>query len=808
MIHARTLHALEFGEITAYLAGLCRTVAGRERARRLAPLPDAETASEAARLYEETAVWLARPLAEGGFRLAAFPDVSGLLRAVEERRAAAQPDAEAFWALREMLRQAQAARQSIAAPEAERQWPRLLALANAELLPVQLTAALNRCISDDALLKDESSPELYQVRMELRRLHQSCMRKVKDYAVQYNMLHYLQDEFMTLSSDRYVLPLKANFKGRMQGIIHDWSQTGETCYFEPMFLVEINNRLQELKHEEREEERKVLAYLADLLRAELPGAHAALHLLAELDVLQAKRALAEAVDGRCIPITGAAEGIELLEARHPLLMLAPLLRGEDAESHRQCRTRVRPLDIVLRPGERALIITGGNAGGKTVCLKTLGLVAAMTMSALPVPAAGGSHLPWFSRMDAFIGDEQSLTDNVSTFTAQIQHLAKAWKHLGESGLVLLDEFGAGTDPAQGAALAQAVLDELIDNRTFVLAATHFPSLKSYALTREGARAASVLFDPDSKKPLYKLAYDQVGASQALDVAREYGLPESILRRAEHYLLQDGGDTSALLARLNALAALREQELQELRAQQTRARQQLEHEKDKLRRERQRLHDEVRAQAAELMKAVREGKTGPKQALKELSRLRGSLAEELRPEEVSVLPQIEHFAPGQQVLHLAFNKRGVVTDVDERRSRVRVDLNGVNLWAAMKDVRLAGTSGPSAAAPRAGGPVSPVLAAVRENAAPARPGAADARETSLLRLDLRGQRAEQAEAEVERFLDKALLAGIGEVEIVHGRGTGALRRRIHEFLRTFPAVASFAAAPEDRGGDGMTIVVLR
>ena len=627
MIHARTLHALEFGEITAWLAELCRTAAGRERARHLAPLPDAETASEAARLYEEAAVWLERPLAEGGFRLAAFPDVSGLLRVMEERRgASAQPDAEAFWALREMLRQAQAARQSIAVPEAERQWPRLLALADAEPLPVQLTAALNRCISDDALLKDESSPELYQVRVELRRLHQSCMRKVKDYAVQYNMLHYLQDEFMTLSSDRYVLPLKSNFKGRMQGIIHDWSQTGETCYFEPMFLVDINNRLQELKHEEREEERKVLAYLADLLRAELPGTHAALRLLAELDLLQAKRALAESMDGRCVPITTAAEGIQLLGARHPLLMLAPLLRGEAAESEQKNRTRVRPLDIVLRPGERALIITGGNAGGKTVCLKTLGLIAAMTMSALPVPAAGGSHLPWFSRLDAFIGDEQSLTDNVSTFTAQIQHLAKAWKHLGESGLVLLDEFGAGTDPAQGAALAQAVLDELIDNRTFVLAATHFPSLKSYALTRESARAASVLFDPASKKPLYKLAYDQVGASQALDVAREYGLPESILRRAEHYLLQDGGDTSALLARLNALAAQREEEVQELRAQQGRAKQQLEHEKDKLRRERQRLHDEVRAQAAELMKAVREGKAGHKQALKELSRLRGSLAD--------------------------------------------------------------------------------------------------------------------------------------------------------------------------------------
>ena len=465
MIHARTLAALEFDAVIAHLAGHCTSGVGREHALRIVPLADADAVTQEARLFDESRVWAARPLGNGGFMLTSFPDVSGLLRAVE--RPHAQPDTDAFWALREVLRLAQTAVESIAVPEAETQWPHLLDFARRSPLPVQLTAALNRCLSDDGYIRDESSPELHQVRSELRRLHQSCMRKVKDYAVQYNMLPYLQDEFMTLSSDRYVLPLKANFKGRMQGIIHDWSQTGETCYFEPMFLVEINNRLQELKREEREEEQKILAYLRSLLLAELPGARAALDLLAGLDVLQAKRRLAESYDGRCVPLTPAAEGICLLEARHPLLLLG---RAEEtrqtppererrnardaAEAREAARRRVRPLDIVLRPGERALIITGGNAGGKTVCLKTLGLMAAMTLSALPVPAGAGSHLPWFGRVDAFIGDEQSLADNVSTFTAQIQHLGKAWKHLDAEALVLLDEFGAGTDPAQGAALAQ------------------------------------------------------------------------------------------------------------------------------------------------------------------------------------------------------------------------------------------------------------------------------------------------------------------------------------------------------------------
>ena len=799
MIHARTLNALEFHRIADHLSELCLSGVGRERARAIAPLDDAEAVTLAARIYEEAADWASRPAAGGAvFCVCSFPDVSGMLRAAATSRAHTfQPDVDAFWALREVLRLARDAHASIAQPEAATRWPHLMAMADGSPLPVQLTAALLRCISDDGLLRDESSPELYRLRGELRRLHQSCMRKVKDFAQQYNMLAYLQDEFMTLSSDRYVLPLKANFKGRMQGIIHDWSQTGETCYFEPMFLVEINNRLQELKREEREEERKVLVYLRSLLEAELPGARAALELLAQLDVLQAKRRLAALFDGRPLPLTPVAEGIQLLDARHPLLMLNRVAEsGKDgSKAAAAAHSKVRPLDIVLRPGERALVITGGNAGGKTVCLKTLGLIAAMTLSGLPVPVGAGSHLPWFSRLDAFIGDEQSLADNVSTFTAQIEHLAKAWKHLDASSLVLLDEFGAGTDPAQGAALAQAVLDELLDKHTFVLSATHFPALKSYALTREGARAASMLFDPQSKKPLFRLAYDQVGASQALDVAREHGLAESIVRRAEHYLLQDGQDATALLGRLNDLAAKREEELAELKREQDKTRRQTQDLREKLEKERLRLHDEVRAQAGDLMRAWKEGRATHKQALKEMSRLRASLApaQDETAEGASVLPQPQTFTAGQEVLHTVFNKRGVITDVDERRGRVRLEMNGVNLWAEMKALRVPGQTAPS--------PSKSVLRGVV-----GRTSTSD--EVASLRLDMRGMRADVALAELERFMDKALLAGFSEVEVVHGKGTGALRRQVHDFLRSFPAVGQFALAPEDRGGDGMTIVTFR
>ncbi|MDO5483421.1 MAG: Smr/MutS family protein, partial [Desulfovibrionaceae bacterium] len=313
------------------------------------------------------------------------------------------------------------------------------------------------------------------------------------------------------------------------------------------------------------------------------------------------------------------------------------------------------------------------------------------------------------------------------------------------------------------------------------------ALKSYALTREGVRAASMLFDPDTRRPLFRLAYDQVGASQALDVARAHKLPESILRRAEHYLLQDGQDAGLLLERLNRLAAKREEELVRLRQEQEKTRQSTQKMRDQMEKERTRLYEEVRGKAAELMRAWKENRVTSKQALKEMSRLRAGLAPSNPEGAASILPRPEHFAPGQSVFHCVFNKSGRITDVDERRKRVRLEMNGVSLWAEMKDLR-----------EKAATEVRPAAAGVSR---PAREGLA-------LRLDLRGMRAEHAIAEVERFLDKALLAGSPEVEIIHGRGTGALRRQVHEFLRAFPAVATFAIANEDRGGDGMTVVTLR
>ncbi|MDO9632181.1 MAG: endonuclease MutS2, partial [Humidesulfovibrio sp.] len=331
--------------------------------------------------------------------------------------------------------------------------------------------------------------------------------------------------------------------------------------------------------------------------------------LVQLDLLMAKARLAEATQARPLDV-GPGFPARLIQARHPLLAL----QGDATQ----------PLDIKLREGQLALIVSGGNAGGKTVCLKTMGLIALMAFSGLPVPVAEGSSLPLWTEIFVVLGDEQSIEAHVSTFTAQIQYFSRVWERVNTQTLFLLDEFGAGTDPTQGAALAQAVIDGLLERGACTFAATHFPALKAYALATDKVRAASVLFDPKTKKPLYRLAYDQVGASIALDVAREHGLPRAILSRAEQYLLLDGTDTSAVLDRLNELAVQRERENDALDEERKALRKKRDGLEARFEKERVKVLSEVRELAQSVLRDWKSERLGRKQALKKLSDARERL----------------------------------------------------------------------------------------------------------------------------------------------------------------------------------------
>ena len=781
----RALTLLELPRVLRFLADKAVSEAGKAACLNLRPHEDIASVREAGAWFSQGRIWKAKT----DFVLPAFLNLDGVLSYLDSPLALL--DLDALWGLRQTLIPAKeliASLEETDIPDGESRWPLLALRSRSFIFPHQSVSALVRCLADDGRLRDEASPELLLARSGIRSLHQTCTRKVREFVQKNNLEPFLQDDFVTLSSDRYVLPLKVNFKGRLQGVIHDYSQTGETCYFEPIFLMEVNNRLQELKQEEREAEIKILQYLTGLIKGELPAVRDIYSLLTDIDVTLAVATLADIYNGVNVEF-GDDEPVALYKALHPLLLL------QHKTNPKSSPTPVS-VDILLKRDQRALIVSGGNAGGKTVSLKTLGLTALMGMCGLPVPVSPGSTLPLWREMQVFIGDEQSLEDHVSTFTAQIRNLSKIWNFVNDRTLVILDEFGAGTDPAQGAALAQAVVDGLLDAGAYIFAATHFPALKAYALSREKVRAASVLFDPRSKKPLFRLAYDQVGASQALDVAKEHGLPDSVLRRAEQYLLLDGADTGSLIERLNSLAVEREKEIAVLESERKKL-----HEKrirldEKVAKEREELFGRIQADAQKVLRDWKMSKISHKQALKELSKVRKDLFIDMpsTPEsDASVQPRMSpvDFMLGMSVRYTVWDKDGAVLEVDARRKKVRLDLSGITIWADMTDC-------------------VPAVQKERSNGVQSQSVSVPGKFTSgmTVRLDLRGMRADIAIMELERFLDAAIMQGRTELEILHGRGTGALRREVHVLLKNYPPVASFAVAPEDQGGDGVTCVVLK
>jgi len=744
----------------------------------LGPLGDPELLAREQRKLAE-ALGLRR---DAAFEFTPFPDIEPLFPVLESERRVL--DLDALAALFHVLTRVAALRQALG-PE-EHPESLLAGIVAATPWSKKTHAALTRCLAVDGRLRDESSPELFSVRQEIRSIHQTIMARVKEFVGEKELGPFLQDDYVTISSDRYVLPLKANFKGRIPGIIHDYSQTGETVYVEPFFLVEVNNRLQELKNEEREAEARVMAFLTTLARDERREIVASYRLLVDCDVLWAKAAFADRIGGM-LPEVAAGHAVHLLGARHPLLVLA-------ADSG--APAPVMPQDLTLAEDQRALIVTGANAGGKTVCLKTLGLLAVMALSGLPVPAGEGSSLPFFRKVFVFLGDEQSLEDHLSTFTAQIRHLSRVWPDIDADSLVLLDEFGAGTDPSQGAALAQSVVDGLLDKGAYLAAATHFPALKAYGLSRPGVRAACMLFDPDTKKPLYRLAYDQVGASIALDVAREHGLPEDILERAGRYLLLDGGDAGQVFDRLNDLALRRERELEAIAVRRVEEEGRIAKLKEGLKKAQERLVEEIRDLSRDIARRHEAGRIGRKEAQKALADVRKRLIDETgaitggkddAPAAAAV--DLAALSAGDTVRIVSWDKTAIVREKDLKRQAAKVDIGGVSLWVNASDMA------PAQAKPARAGGVTVT------------PAGSGTKGLGLV-LDLRGMRADAAESELAAFIDNAILRGHGDLEIIHGKGTGALRREVHRQLKEHPQVAGFSLAPEDRGGDGMTMVVLK
>ncbi len=673
-----------------------------------------------------------------------------------------------------------------------------------------LRSTLARSFDPTGELLDTASPSLGGLRAAVRIAYDRLRRRL-DALVTNELGGALQEPIVTLRNGRYVVPVKAEARGRVKGIVHDASGSGQTLFVEPLVAVELGNAWREAQAAVDEEIGRILDELSALVGASATLLRESLDALARFDFWAAKAKLAAEMDAVRAETTERFE-IELLSARHPGLT-----------------GRVVPIDVRLGGDYTALVVTGPNTGGKTVTLRTIGLLALMHQAGLHVPAAAGSRLPVFRDVFADIGDEQSIAQSLSTFSGHLRRIIRIVDAAGPGTLVLLDELGAGTDPTEGSALAQALLDHFIRAGALVAATTHYAELKAYAHETEAARNASVEFDLETLSPTYRLSIGLPGGSQAFAIAERLGLSAAIVGDARSRLSETQRSFEATLASLRESESASAEALDRAREAEARAAEALraaEEERRRARRERdeavraardesERILDSVRSEVATVRRTLeRESLTAP--ALDAaLGRAETQAARLPRPspERAEARPAIRHtWSAGERARSRSAGWEGTVVSVERAGRRAILETGGVRVSADTRDLEPVGassTAGPgNGSSPRAPG------SGTGGRGRPGDTGSGSSAALQLSRarsvassLDLRGARVDEALDALGRYLDDASLAGLDSATIVHGVGTGALRDAVRSAAGAHPLVKAVRPADRSQGGEGATIVEL-
>jgi DNA mismatch repair protein MutS2 len=646
-------------------------------------------------------------------------------------------------------------------------------------------------------LLDTASPRLGGLRAAVRVTFDRLRRKL-DSLVASELAGALQEPIVTLRNGRYVVPVKAEARSRVKGIVHDASGSGQTLFVEPLIAVELGNAWREAQAAEREEIERILDELSALIAANGPQVRETLDALARFDLWAAKAQLAAEMDGVRAE-TGERPVVVLLGARHPGLT-----------------GRVIPIDIRIGDGYTALVVTGPNTGGKTVTLRTLGLLALMHQAGLHVPAEPGSHLPIFRDVFADIGDEQSIAQSLSTFSGHLRRITRIVEAAGPGTLVVLDELGAGTDPTEGSALAQALLDHFIRAGALVAATTHYAELKAYAHTTEQARNAAVEFDLETLSPTYKLTIGLPGGSQAFAIAERLGLPGAIVADARSRLTESQQAFEETLTRIKAAEGETSDALERARAAEARAADALRHADEERRRARRERDDVVRSARAEAERLVgdlrddvrttrrrleRETVTAPSidQAVAQAEESLGRLPE---PETVTVPagppPEPRAWRVGERARSRSGGWEGRIAALEKGGRRATLEAGGMRVSVVVDDLEPA-VGGDGGASSR-----RPIQAEGSSSAAALQLSRSRSVASSL---DLRGARVDEALEALGRYLDDAALAGLDKVTIIHGLGTGALRDAVRAQAADHPQVRSVRPGERGEGGDGATVLGL-
>jgi DNA mismatch repair protein MutS2 len=712
---------------------------------------------------------------DGPFGLAGLLPMEGILRKVEA--VATILDAEEILIVADLLSISEAMMDRLEELE-----PRfeLLRGHGAEITPLGiLKNAISRVLDEHGAVRPTASARLGEIHHRSRSVRTNIKSRLEGFVNDRDLARVVQEDYVTMRNDRYVILLKPEFKGLLDGIVHDHSRSGASVYVEPFQVVEFNNQIASLADEEREEIRRIFRELTGEIRSALDVLLANYRILAFLDAFQARALYAREVSAVAPELVD--EGFSILGARHPLL-----LASGDLD--------VVPMDVIQDSVTRATVISGANMGGKTVALKIAGLFPLMTRCGIMVPALEGTKICPFTRVMADIGEEQDIRGRVSSFSGHMRKIAAIVHHVSGGDLVLLDELGSATDPDEGAALAMAVIDSLADRGARVVVTTHLTHLKAYAFGQTGVRNVSVEFHPETLKPTYRLLYDLPGESHAIATAERIGLAPEVVEAARNYMDLSGGGSSRLLESLRQKIADVDLRIKDLEEERRVLRITLE----EARTERETAVEDLRKAAGEMMRRAEKQIADLQQALKSGAVKKGQKAREvvehIKKEIVHTLGvPLERRAPvlevGSRVRVKSLGREGTVKSVRET-GRVEIAVGKMTITADSDDVVLLGQG-----------------QGKKSSSKKDRIGVEIPLATPRWEINVIGLRVDEALPIVEKALDEALLGGLSSMTIIHGKGTGRLRKAVWEYLSGHSLVLGFRPGDMRGGGDGVTVVDL-
>ncbi len=785
MISDRTLRVLEFTRIREILAEEALTESGALLCRELVPFDELENVKAALAETEEAAVILQYV---GGHPMISFPDIRPALSICAK---GGSLSAGMLLSVAEMLRASRTAQDALVTDRENT--PILRAKAEGLFVARNLEKDITDAILSEDEIADRASSELMNIRRHLRGAQDRIKEKLNQMIRSAAMQKYLQDPIITMRGDRYVLPGKAEFRANVPGLVHDQSSSGATVFIEPMAAVEMGNELKQWELKEQQEIARILAALSAEVAPYADSMKETVGLLAELDFIFAKGLLSRR--WMCLSPKMNNKGyLHIIRGRHPLI---------DPE-------KVVPATIWLGDEFTTLVVTGPNTGGKTVTLKTVGLFTLMAQAGLQIPADPGTEMAVFEQVFADIGDEQSIEQSLSTFSGHMTNIVKIMHEVTPRDLVLFDELGAGTDPTEGAALAQSILTRLLHIGVRTMATTHYSELKVFALTTKGVENASVEFDVETLRPTYRLSIGVPGKSNAFEISRRLGLPENLIDAAKKLLSGEAVRFEDVIANAeyHRQVAERERQIAQEAGKETIR---LRDEAEKLRREMEEKRGEtLRKSREEAKRILEQARRESETIISELKRMRKNaaagdlnagdlrkrldkeidgLSEGIRPEEAESADAPETVKAGDKVRILTLGAEGVVLAPPDEKGEVSLQAGAMKFKAPLSQLRL------KAEAPKK-----------EKTTVRAKTGMMS--RTVSSECDVRGMSLEEALGAVGLYLDEAVLAGLNEVYIIHGKGTGILRAGIQQDLRKNRHVKSFRRGVYGEGEDGVTVVTLK